>query len=510
MMQTHSQTDPARKPHLFRLGIGQKLTLAMCALLAVLMVSGVMTFWTSLDLATISRQTADSARALSLTGYLNNFGARQKYIANDFLITQREFDRKSYAEAGQGFVQARRDLQEIFARDEPQLLSFLSAYGDLHDEWQTKVGDEEFRLGVDPAQAEQGRALLKSDLSQALSDRSRATGTALGTATQDWADRWTAESQRELTFLRTVILFSVLTGIAIAGLIGWLLIRAISKPLSSMTAAMKSLATGDLAVAVPAIGRKDEIGDMAGAVQVFKDAAIQKLRLEKEADEQRRHHAEVERARVESGEAEAVRMQGFALESLATGLEHLSNSDLTYRLQDAFAPQYEKLRADFNKAIGTLQVTVKAVAMNTAAIRSGTTEISTASDDLSRRTEQQAASLEQTAAALDEITATVKKTSDGSIQARNVVGSAKADAERSGTVVGQAVEAMSAIEQSAHKISQIIGVIDEIAFQTNLLALNAGVEAARAGEAGRGFAVVASEVRALAQRSAEARRRSKV
>jgi len=151
-----------------------------------------------------------------------------------------------------------------------------------------------------------------------------------------------------------------------------------------------------------------------------------------------------------------------------------------------------------------LHTTMQSVVDRGQALRAGAQEITQASDDLSKRTEQQAASLEETAAALDQITATVKKTADGAVEARKVVAIAKDDAEKSGTVVREAVSAMTRIEDSSRQIGQIIGVIDEIAFQTNLLALNAGVEAARAGDAGKGFAVVASEVRALAQRSAEA------
>jgi methyl-accepting chemotaxis protein len=154
--------------------------------------------------------------------------------------------------------------------------------------------------------------------------------------------------------------------------------------------------------------------------------------------------------------------------------------------------------------MGQLQDTMKVIVGNAAGIRSTTDEISHAADDLSRRTEHQAASLEETAAALDEITATVRKTAGVAKEASEVVTQTRSQAETSGTVVQDAVRAMSAIETSAGEIGQIIGVIDEIAFQTNLLALNAGVEAARAGDAGKGFAVVASEVRALAQRSADA------
>jgi len=194
---------------------------------------------------------------------------------------------------------------------------------------------------------------------------------------------------------------------------------------------------------------------------------------------------------------EAVNEIGAALTALSTG-------DLEQRIDKAFIPELDKLRLDFNRALETLQGTMGLVGRTAEAIRAGTDEIRSSSDDLSKRTEQQAASLEETAAALDEITATVKRSAENAKEASTAASGTRSDAEQSGAVMREAVEAMGEIEQSSVQITQIIGVIDEIAFQTNLLALNAGVEAARAGEAGRGFAVVAQEVRALAQRSAEA------
>ena len=289
----------------------------------------------------------------------------------------------------------------------------------------------------------------------------------------------------------------------IIGMAAFLFGRRLFRPVGDIAASMERLSGGDLAAEIRHTARRDEIGRMARAVEVFKANDLSLRATEREAAEQR-SMTEEQRAEHEAAREAAAREQQAVVAAIGTGLARLAEGDVTCRLPEAFPGEYRKLGDDFNRALETLQDTMRTIVGRTHGIHTGTREISGAAGELAKRTEQQAAALEETAAALDEITATVRKTADGATHARDVVSTARTDAERSGEVVGRAVAAMTDIEKSAGEISNIIGVIDEIAFQTNLLALNAGVEAARAGEAGKGFAVVASEVRALAQRSAEA------
>ncbi|KAA6475579.1 methyl-accepting chemotaxis protein [Agrobacterium sp. ICMP 7243] len=279
---------------------------------------------------------------------------------------------------------------------------------------------------------------------------------------------------------------------------------SIAKPIKAITASMTKLAVGDTESAIPYADRTDEIGQMAGAVEVFRQAAIANRRLELEA-ERNREIAEVDRKRLtQEADAAADKRLRDATSALADGLTRLAAGDLNFQLLEPMSPDFEALRRDLNSAVLQLRDTLTSVSIAAGAMNDGSREISVSTDNLSRRTEQQAASLEQTAAALDEITVNVANSSKRAEEARSIVSEATASATRSAKIVADAVEAMRRIESSSSQIVSIIGVIDEIAFQTNLLALNAGVEAARAGEAGKGFAVVAQEVRELAQRSAKA------
>jgi methyl-accepting chemotaxis protein len=362
---------------------------------------------------------------------------------------------------------------------------------------------------------------------------------ALDVAKERAADQY-ARATRDLTIQLGLM------GAAIVFVVCMLLLvslRVIS-PLHKLSAAMRKLADGDFGVVLPGLGRKDEIGAIASAVEGFKIKAAEKAQHEAAAQAEQERQMATERdaamtrltgefeaavgsivqAAVRGDFSQRVALDGKsglilnvgtaintlcenilgALDDLAAMLGALADGDLTRRIKGEYEGTFAMLKDSANTTAERVGATISEIKRAGQEVASAASEISASTTDLSQRTEEQAASLEQTSASMEEMSVTVKKNADQAKLANQFASETRETADRSGQVVAEAVHAMSRIDESSKKIADIITVIDEIARQTNLLALNAAVEAARAGEAGRGFAVVASEVRSLAQRSSQA------
>ena len=366
---------------------------------------------------------------------------------------------------------------------------------------------------------------------------------ALAAAAQSDADTAAVEVAQTIKTGIMALLALVGCSLALAVLFAWFQVhRAIVVPITALNAVMGRLAAGDLGATINGCRRRDEIGDMARSVEVFKNNALEKCRL----DDAERHRLAAEReasgaqARREAAVAqeiseliEAVSIGDLSRRMDLTGKEGLhrtmsqgmnrlvetidavicdltrvlgaqAQGDLSGRIDKTYRGSFQTVAQDINATTAKLAEMVGNVASATRTISEAAAQVAAGSIDLSERTEQQAAALEETAASLEQLGATARTNAETSRQANKRVGDARLAAEHGNVVANGAIDAMKHISEASRRITEIIGVIDEIAFQTNLLALNAAVEAARAGDAGKGFAVVAQEVRVLAQRSAQA------
>ena len=349
----------------------------------------------------------------------------------------------------------------------------------------------------------------------------------------------TGEAMAPIDNLRNLLLGIGVALLAAVAVIGYFLSRSITRPISRLTKTMDALSKGDLEVEVQGAQRKDELGAMAAAVQVFKENARKVDEMtagERAASEQRRVERTQMMRELQAAFGEVVEAAGagdfsrrveaefpdIELNRLAASVNNLvetvdrgmgetgevlaalARTDLTRRVEGHYEGAFERLKSDTNAVAERLSDIVGHLKATSSALKVATGEILGGARSLSERTNKQAGTIEETGATIEQLATTVQQNAHQAREASTVASTLTRTAEDGGRVMGEANDAMERITTSSNKISNIIGLIDDIAFQTNLLALNASVEAARAGEAGKGFAVVAVEVRRLAQSAAQA------
>ena len=424
------------------LSISRKLGLAFAAVVAIIAAMSAVIFWNIAQLEDATEAEAHANHAVDIITRAEFRLARQENSYRGFLLTNNPYYLERLESHRATFDRHLEELRQSKAGhgSETAIQAGIADVVQKMDAWQREIVDEGKKLAADPIFRFKAVEMVGQDgKADKLMEPIEDALAALAESERAAAAAAIAQRQAVTALTETALYVGVGLAVLFSGILGFLLSRMIATPVTGLTGVMGRLASGDNTVEVPAVERGDEIGEMARAVLVFKEAAIEKIRLEAESSEARAA-AEGERSRNEEQKAREAAEDHAVVTALATGLSALASGDLTYRITEPFAAKAQQLKDDFNRTAGQLQETMTTIAEAIGGMHGSTGEISQAADDLSRRTEQQAASLEETAAALDQITATVKKTAEGAHQASEVTGQARVGAEKSGQVVREAVE----------------------------------------------------------------------
>lgn len=404
-----------------------------------------------------------------------------------FLLSGDEAFLEPYDAGSAGFFAGVEDLSATVS-DNPEQVARLSDIKSTIEDWIVNAVDPKIalrrKIGDSPTMDDMAD-LIAEARGKTYFDAFRAVMADFAAEEKALQISRTAENQETAQNTRFVVMaasmFAVLIGVICALLTG----TNISRGLGAITRSMDRIAGGEKNAEVEGAKRKDEVGIMARSLISFRDILV------KEQEQ------EIERSSQEAAKLSEV------MTCMSTHLSMLAEGDVSTCIDEAFPPEFENLRSDFNIAVANLGNTLKEVQSTVRDLLTGADQLNTSTSELSQRTENQAATLEQSAAALEQLLRSVESSARNSNDTATISSTARNDAENSRAVVESAIATMSGIKQSSDTIGTITGAIDDIAFQTNLLALNAGIEAARAGESGKGFAVVAAEVQLLAQRSAQ-------